>query len=473
MRSNKALIFSFLSFLYTAVALRITKPSRISPWKEEKLPRVSALRSGVPNGFREAAEGFSEKEWYDMDGCSVILPPREQAAIPRAVVHFLGGFVAGSAAPVAYGKTLSDIADAGYLVVVSPIPALQTNHSSIAVDVAITFAQCYKNRLLPLMGGGDEALQVPIIGLSHSLGGKLTALMHSRKDLRRLLPPRTANVFLAFNNFGFKQSLEMSQSQLGGFDSRVQEMVDAVNTPQVQSLIDLARGAKDAPSAVGNMLFGAMGSAAAAAMDTASARNNGRGMSEGEKEKFSRAVADRLKDAVGSQMESVSQQVGEKIDEVLELEFDPSPSATFTTIQEGYSVESNVLIRFAGDSIDQSHQMESALNLRGGCNVEMLTVAGTHVTPISGIPEDFGGELGGTDNPRNQPLRKTKRFGDAAGMAALGMDGDGGGEDENNNREALVKDLLRCLSRLSAEAGAARRRSRWDQSLALPPTQGK
>ena len=85
-----------------------------------------------------------------MDGCSVLLPTFEQSAIPRAIVHFLGGFVAGSA--VAYGETLSDIADAGYLVVVSPIPAVQTNHSSIATDVATTFAQCYKNRLLPLMG---------------------------------------------------------------------------------------------------------------------------------------------------------------------------------------------------------------------------------------------------------------------------------------------------------------------------------
>ena len=67
--------------------------------------------------------------------------------------------------------------------------------------------------------------------------------MHSRKDLRKVLPPRSANVFLAYNNFGFQQSLEMS-SEMGRFGPRVQEMVDAVNIPQVQSLIDVARGAK-------------------------------------------------------------------------------------------------------------------------------------------------------------------------------------------------------------------------------------
>ena len=435
--------------------------------KGVQLPSQIPLRSGTTDGFREAAQQIGE--WYDMDGCSVLLPPPDQPTIPRGIVHFLGGFVAGSAAPVAYGKTLGDIADAGYLVVVSPIPTLQTNHSSIAIDAAITFSQCYKNRLLPLMGGGDMALQVPIIGLSHSLGGKLTALIHSRKDLRRRLPPRAANIFLAFNNYGFQQSIEMSQSQAGSFDPRMQEMMDAINNPQVQGLIDMARGAKDAPSAIGDMLFGAVGNAAATAVGSANSRNSGRGMSEGEREKFGKAVADRLKDAVGSQVESVSQQVGEKLDEILDLEFDPSPSATYATIQEGYSVPNNVLIRFAEDSIDQSHQLESALNLRGGVDVEMLTVAGTHITPISGVPEDWGSSFGGEINPGRQPRRK--RLGDAAAMAALGMDP--GGEDdkeEASNQEGLVRELLRCLNKMSSDPANMARRNRWSQDFALPPT---
>ena len=129
------------------------------------------------------------------------------------------------------------------------------------------------------------------------------------------------------------------------------------------------------------MLYGALGNAAAAAMNTAGIRGSGKSMSETERDNISKAVADRLKDTVGSQVENLSQQVAEKIDEVLEVEFDPAPAATYMTIHEGYSVQNNVLIGFADDSIDQSHQLESALNLRGGCSVEIVTVAGNNMSP--------------------------------------------------------------------------------------------
>ena len=420
--------------------------------------RPNSIRSGRINrecwqklestadSFVNAAKGL--QQWYDMDGCSVLLPSQDQP-IPRAIVHFLGGFVAGSAAPVVYGKTLTDIADAGYLVVVSPIPALQTNHSSIAMEVATTFSQCYKNRLLPLMGGGNEALQVPIIGLSHSLGGKLTALIHSRKDLRKVLPPRSANVFLAFNNYGFQQSMEMSREQAGQLDPRIEEIVGYANNPRVQSLIAMAKS----PSGIGDILYGALGTAAAAAMDSTAAGGKG-SMSDIERERFGNAVADRIKTELEGKVEAVSQQVGDKINEALALEFDPSPADTFTTIREGYSVQANVLIRFAEDSIDQSHQLESALNLRGGCDIEIMTVAGTHVTPISVVPDG----LAGGDSTRKSGKRK--RLGDAAAAAALGMYYEDKDEDEESNLESLVKELLRYLGRLSSSTQAS---GRWGQ----------
>ena len=212
-------------------------------------------------------------------------------------------------------------------------------------------------------------------------------------------------------------------------------------------------------------LYGALGNAAAAAMNTAGIRGSGKSMSETERDNISKAVADRLKDTVGSQVENLSQQVAEKIDEVLEVEFDPAPAATYMTIHEGYSVQNNVLIRFADDSIDQSHQLESALNLRGGCSVEIVTVAGTHVTPISGIPEDFW-----DSNPGNRPPRRAKRLGDAAAMAALGMDVEDDGKGKGSSREALVKEVLLCLSKLSSDSRATGRR-RSSVNFALPRTE--
>ena len=61
---------------------------------------------------------------------------------------------------------------------------------------------------------GPRGREVPVIGLSHSLGGKLMALSNSRKQDRRKVPPKAANIFLAFNNYSLKQSIALSQDQL-------------------------------------------------------------------------------------------------------------------------------------------------------------------------------------------------------------------------------------------------------------------
>lgn len=404
-----------------------------------------------------------QNNWYDMEGCSVLLPPSEQV-VPRAIVHFLGGFVAGSAAPLAYGRTLTSLAGAGYLVVVSPIPALQTNHSNIAASVAQTFTQCYENQLLRLMGDREEALKVPIVGLSHSLGGKIMALMASRKEDRRKVPPRVGNIFLAFNNYGFQQSMEMSQTQAAQFDPKMKEAVDVINTPEVQNLVDMAKEVSNAPSAVGDMLFGAFGNMAAAALETAGARNGdgAQRMNDDERERFGKAVAGRIKDVMGKQVDAVSQQVTDKISEVMELEFDPSPEQTFALIKDGYNVQSNVLIRFCDDEIDQSHQLEAALNLRGGCEVELMTMAGSHITPISLVPEgtsqaegfesDFSTRTSGGS-------RRRRRLGNVEELRARGLYSDEDDmdmdmeEEEASALDSLNKELMRQINRLVMETG--------------------
>jgi hypothetical protein len=412
------------------------------------------------------------------------------------VIHFMGGFVAGSAAPLAYGRTLSTLADAGYLIVVSSVPALQTNHSSIAASAASNFARCYYSQLLPLMGGNkdtatrcmEEALQVPIVGLSHSLGGKIMALMGSRKEDRRKVPTRIGNVFMAFNNYGFQQSLEMSQTQAqAATDPRLREAMDAMmndSRPELQGVLNAAReiGGAGAAGAVGDMLYGALGSMAAVAFDTVTARGGKSGGNDGDaaaaaadaddaddaRNRFSRAVADRLKKAVGEQVDAVSAQVTDKITEVLSLEFEPSPSETFAAIRDGYNVQSNVLIRFCDDDIDQSHQLEAALHLRGGCDVEVLTVAGGHLTPVSLAPlaMDSGSSI---STAAAEGTRKRRLSGDRGRAAALGMDDGYYDDDDDGALDSLNIELLRQINKIVMEQGG-RVMSR---ARALPATEGR
>lgn len=125
---------------------------------------------------------------------------------------------------LAYSSMLLNLAKNGHLVVITPIPALTLDHDSSSQEISKLFTNCYKKNIIPLLLGSsgssssiDRAIRsIPIIGLSHSLGSKLTALMCSRKEDRKIMPYRTANVFLAFNNYGtqFKHASNNMLSRL-------------------------------------------------------------------------------------------------------------------------------------------------------------------------------------------------------------------------------------------------------------------
>ena len=98
----------------------------------------SSRGSRVNEEFTDAIGSL--REWYQLDGCDVLLPADK---VPRAIVHFCGGFVAGSVAPLAYGPMLSALADSGFLVVNTPIPAFDLNHGRTAKMISQKFATCY------------------------------------------------------------------------------------------------------------------------------------------------------------------------------------------------------------------------------------------------------------------------------------------------------------------------------------------
>lgn len=68
---------------------------------------------------------------------------------------------------------------------------------------------------------------LPVIGLSHSLGGKLTSLFSSTDNVNQYGLLRKANIFLGFNNFGFQQSSASSSSS-----SSVQQSEEFQPSPQ-------------------------------------------------------------------------------------------------------------------------------------------------------------------------------------------------------------------------------------------------
>ena len=152
--------------------------------------------------------------WYAFDDCLVLFPMNRR--VPKSIIHFIGGFVAGSAVNIAYSGLLEHLATKDHLIIATSIAPFDTDHEKLSEQSAKSFWSCYSDKVLPIVGR-DLCIDVPVIGLGHSLGGKLLVCMNSRKS-RTISPSNkykpTANVFLAFNNYGAQDSLEMTKEQL-------------------------------------------------------------------------------------------------------------------------------------------------------------------------------------------------------------------------------------------------------------------
>jgi hypothetical protein len=310
--------------------------------------------------------------WYDMNGCQVLLPTNDK--IPKAIIHFIGGFVVGSAPSLAYGTMLSMLADRGFLIVATPYSPIATNHDEVTLDIVQKFKGCYYSALPTLLGNSLEA--IPVIGLSHSLGGKLTTLICSRKEERKLLPSRAANVFLSFNNYGIKDSNRFNKITI---------------SPQMQALLDklftedLGDSIKSATmSTVGNLVKNAFSkSGLQDLLNEATITSRATKVAAGASDFLSAAV----KNFGGDALTSVSKLRGTlqqflSNDDILDSsnEFIPSPEETYQRLVNGYNVEENYLFRFASDTIDQSDRLRSWLQRRG-CDAKLFTTAGDHLTP--------------------------------------------------------------------------------------------
>ena len=282
------------------------------------------------------------RPWYSFDGCDVLLPDNR---IPSSIVHFVGGFIAGSQAPIAYNKVINGLADAGHAVVCTPIPAIATNHGEIAGNIINLFSNCYNNKLTEIIGV-KNIRNVPVIGLSHSLGGKLMALICSRKEDRKRLPYRYGNVYLSFNNYGIKENMELMSSQASALSPEVGKIIDAVvNNLEIQSITDVLQS---------------------------SAFNSQPFIKDLVKNDLLKSVTERVSNIV-TQSTAAS-------NDFSKINFTPTPTETLQIIKEGYNTQKNVLIKFKEDSIDQSDDLARVLYHRA-CDVKTITLPGNHLTP--------------------------------------------------------------------------------------------
>lgn len=319
-----------------------------------------------PSYTRKQREPFTAN-WYEMDSCFVIVPPVEVARVPKAVIHFVGGFVLGAYIPISYATLLTHLGNSGFIVVATPIPLIDSKHGIVAEQALKSFSSCYFNHIKSILGNSFS--DVPILGLSHSLGGKITVLMGSLIKERKTSPKRYGNVFLAFNNFGIMDSLDMTTSQAfktvpPGVRQQMQESLGMLKNMNMEDIA--SRIGESVSSSVSRGIESAVGE-----------------LLSNDQQTVVSDLLTQLKNTVRSSIPtSIPIPTPPKI-----VEFDPSPEETWKILLKGYNVPRNVLFKFSADQLDQSFSCARVLGERG-CQATVAQLAGNHLTPCALLSQE-------------------------------------------------------------------------------------
>ena len=135
-------------------------------------------------------------EWQQVENNFVLTPTQ-----PKGVIHFLGGAFFAAAPHISYSRTLETLAQAGYVIVATPFVNSTFDHRQIAMDVHKSFKRTRSKLFLDYF---------PLFGMGHSMGCKIHLLINS------LYPSeRTGNIFIAYNNYGAKQSIPLFKEFAG------------------------------------------------------------------------------------------------------------------------------------------------------------------------------------------------------------------------------------------------------------------
>lgn len=303
-------------------------------------PWVSA---GTAGG---ASPEGGEAPWERIEGCDVLLPP--DSVDVRGIVHFVGGALVGVIPRQAYGPLLEALAAAGYTIIATPDPQLLGfDHGAAARSVSARFADAAA--AIRQRYAVDDR-RVPVFGLGHSLGAKVLLLAGSDAACaRKLGSRRAANALLAYNNYSARRSVPLFEPLLGAL--RVGLQGAGAGAASALELVQQLDAAIDTY---------AEGTQIAAPFRT--------GLRE----------LGRLSGRIGATLAGVT----------LADDFTPGAAETLRLVQAGYSVPSNLVVRFSADTICESEALARELRARFtdpdtgiGGRLAYKRLRGTHVTP--------------------------------------------------------------------------------------------
>ena len=281
-------------------------------------------------------------DWESSEGGSYLLEPAGEA---KGVVHFVGGAFIGAASQLTYRYLLERFASDGYLVVATPF-RLSFDYLSVCDAVEASFESAVEEALGL---GYDAALFEDVVGVGHSCGALLQALIATRRrgERRRL-------ALLSYNNKGATEAIP-------GFEDIV--------TPIATELS--GGGASGERSPLTPLLRTALGTLRGAAGEALDAIE-----SEDERNPFRRlrsAAPPELRelgDALASEGGKVARQGLEVADQLPSLleeiangarEFQPTPMETRELLRDRFRADDVLVVQFDEDDIDESDEIYAVL----------------------------------------------------------------------------------------------------------------
>lgn len=293
---------------------------------------ASETTSSSPRGFSSLERLISDTlgagpggDWREIEGSWVLYPPGGTS--PRCVVHFIGGAFVGAAPQLAYRPLLEALASRGALIVATPF-ATGFDHLRTADEIYFKLSRCLKAL-------GPSAQMLPSFGVGHSLGSLMHLLICSR-----YVVPRAGNVLMSFNN-----------------------------RPATDSIPFLSPFIAPSARALGPLL---------SQLATSPLRSGVEQWVE---------VLKGLSPGVVKQVIPVLEQLTPIYLDVSQgtQEFSPPPEESRSLIRGGYAVGRNLLLRFSGDSIDETPSLASVLQSSAAASSLELTLKilpGDHVRPL-------------------------------------------------------------------------------------------
>ena len=191
--------------------------------------------------YDEEEEYYDENRnvWESYDGTDILLPPpNPDSNLPTAIIHFIGGTFLGSLPPrIAYRSFLEGLSNQhGNLVIIATsIPITENkpnalpklisplNHWKQIKIIRQKLKRSIRDVLYDEYQDTDRVDAIPVIGIGHSLGGRLQVLLHSHpsNDVYNRLKRKTnrkdviANVLISFNNWNAPRSVPLLDEAKG------------------------------------------------------------------------------------------------------------------------------------------------------------------------------------------------------------------------------------------------------------------